>query len=38
MPLMKKLVVSSAAFSLGRGSNDSQEVMGIIAAAVAVLY
>ena len=27
---------SSAAFSLGHGGNDSQKVMGIIAAAVAV--
>lgn len=29
-------LVSSAAFSLGHGGNDSQKVMGIIAAAVAV--
>jgi PiT family inorganic phosphate transporter len=29
-------LISSAAFSLGHGGNDSQKVMGIIAAAVAV--
>ncbi len=29
-------LLSSAAFSLGHGGNDSQKVMGIIAAAVAV--
>ena len=34
---MKKFqLLSSAAFSLGHGGNDSQKVMGIIAAAVAV--
>lgn len=34
--LKKMQLVSSAAFSLGHGGNDSQKVMGIIAAAVAV--
>ena len=34
--LRKMQLVSSAAFSLGHGGNDSQKVMGIIAAAVAV--
>jgi PiT family inorganic phosphate transporter len=35
--LLKKMqLLSSAAFSLGHGGNDSQKVMGIIAAAVAV--
>jgi PiT family inorganic phosphate transporter len=30
----KMQLLSSAAFSLGHGGNDSQKVMGIIAAAV----
>lgn len=34
--LRKMQLLSSAAFSLGHGGNDSQKVMGIIAAAVAV--
>ncbi|WP_298223071.1 inorganic phosphate transporter [Flavobacterium sp.] len=34
--LKKMQLLSSAAFSLGHGGNDSQKVMGIIAAAVAV--
>ena len=34
--LKKFQLLSSAAFSLGHGGNDSQKVMGIIAAAVAV--
>ena len=34
--LRKMQLISSAAFSLGHGGNDSQKVMGIIAAAVAV--
>ncbi|MES2747253.1 MAG: inorganic phosphate transporter [Bacteroidota bacterium] len=34
--LKKMQLISSAAFSLGHGGNDSQKVMGIIAAAVAV--
>lgn len=34
--LRKMQLVSSASFSLGHGGNDSQKVMGIIAAAVAV--
>ncbi|HEX8575267.1 MAG TPA: inorganic phosphate transporter [Flavobacterium sp.] len=35
--LLKRMqLLSSAAFSLGHGGNDSQKVMGIIAAAVAV--
>ena len=34
--LKKMQLMSSAAFSLGHGGNDSQKVMGIIAAAVAV--
>jgi PiT family inorganic phosphate transporter len=34
--LKRMQLVSSAAFSLGHGGNDSQKVMGIIAAAVAV--
>lgn len=34
--LKKTQLLSSAAFSLGHGGNDSQKVMGIIAAAVAV--
>ena len=34
--LKKMQLLSSAAFSLGQGGNDSQKVMGIIAAAVAV--
>ncbi len=34
--LRKMQLVSSAAFSLGHGGNDSQKVMGIIAASVAV--
>ncbi len=35
--LLKRMqLISSAAFSLGHGGNDSQKVMGIIAAAVAV--
>ena len=34
--LKKMQLVSSAAFSLGHGGNDSQKVMGIIAASVAV--
>ena len=34
--LKKFQLLSSAAFSLGRGGNDSQKVMGIIAAAVAI--
>ena len=34
--LKKIQLLSSAAFSLGHGGNDSQKVMGIIAAAVAV--
>ncbi len=36
MVLKKMQLLSSAAFSLGHGGNDSQKVMGIIAAAVAV--
>ncbi|MCX6172006.1 MAG: inorganic phosphate transporter [Flavobacterium sp.] len=34
--LKKMQLISSASFSLGHGGNDSQKVMGIIAAAVAV--
>ncbi|WP_366182723.1 inorganic phosphate transporter [Flavobacterium ovatum] len=34
--LKKMQLLSSAAFSLGHGGNDSQKVMGVIAAAVAV--
>ncbi len=34
--LKRMQLISSAAFSLGHGGNDSQKVMGIIAAAVAV--
>ena len=34
--LKKMQLLSSAAFSIGHGGNDSQKVMGIIAAAVAV--
>lgn len=34
--LKKMQLISSAAFSLGHGGNDSQKVMGIIAAAIAV--
>ena len=34
--LRKMQLISSASFSLGHGGNDSQKVMGIIAAAVAV--
>jgi len=34
--LRRMQLISSAAFSLGHGGNDSQKVMGIIAAAVAV--
>ncbi len=34
--LRKMQLISSAAFSLGHGGNDSQKVMGIIAAAVVV--
>ena len=34
--LKKMQLISSAAFSLGHGGNDSQKVMGIIAAAVVV--
>ncbi|MGV9004920.1 anion permease [Flavobacterium sp.] len=34
--LKKMQLLSSAAFSLGHGGNDSQKVMGIIAAAIAV--
>ncbi len=34
--LKRTQLISSAAFSLGHGGNDSQKVMGIIAAAVAV--
>jgi PiT family inorganic phosphate transporter len=34
--LKKMQLVSSAAFSLGHGGNDSQKVMGIIAAAIVV--